>query len=64
MRRVFAASRMAAELVAALMFACVFLIFCVKIVMRYVGHNELAWTDEVSIILFIWIDRISGRASR
>ena len=37
------------------MFAAVFLIFCAKIVARYVEHAEMAWADEVSIILFIWI---------
>jgi TRAP-type C4-dicarboxylate transport system permease small subunit len=46
---------LAANIVAALMFAAVFLIFCLKIGMRYIAHNELAWPDEVSIILFIWI---------
>ncbi len=45
----------AAQLVAGLMFAAVFVIFCLKIAMRYIGHNEMAWTDEVSIILFVWI---------
>ena len=47
--------RLAAELVATLMFAAVFLIFCAKIVTRYGEHAEMAWADEVSIILFIWI---------
>jgi TRAP-type C4-dicarboxylate transport system permease small subunit len=46
---------LAARVVAALMFAAVFLIFCLKIVMRYGEHNEMAWADEVCIILFIWI---------
>ena len=44
-----------AELVAALMFAAVFVIFCAKIVMRYGEHSAMAWADEVNIILFIWI---------
>jgi TRAP-type C4-dicarboxylate transport system permease small subunit len=47
--------RLFANLVAALMFAGVFVIFCAKIVMRYALHDEMAWADEVSIILFIWI---------
>ena len=46
---------LAANLVAAAMFAAVFVIFCAKIVARYAEHNEMAWADEVSIILFIWI---------
>ncbi len=37
------------------MFAGVFAIFCAKIFMRYALHDEMAWADEVSIILFIWI---------
>lgn len=49
------AARLFADAVAVLMFAAVFIIFCLKIGMRYIGHNELAWTDEVAIILFIWI---------
>lgn len=49
------ALNLAARIVAALMFAAVFLIFCIKIVMRYGEHNEMAWADEVCIILFIWI---------
>jgi TRAP-type C4-dicarboxylate transport system permease small subunit len=49
------ALRLGANLVAAAMFAAVFVIFCVKIVMRYGEHNEMAWADEVCIILFIWI---------
>lgn len=48
-------ARLFANVVAALMFAAVFMLFCVKIGMRYFLHNELAWTDEVAIILFIWI---------
>lgn len=47
--------RRLAELVPALMFALVFLIFNYKIVTRYLEHDEAAWADEVSVILFIWI---------
>lgn len=47
--------RRAADLVAVLMFAAVFLIFVFKIGLRYIGHDSMAWADEVSIILFIWI---------
>ncbi|SEC55146.1 TRAP-type C4-dicarboxylate transport system, small permease component [Rhizobiales bacterium GAS191] len=45
----------AARLVAGLMFAGVFLVFLYKIVMRYAFHEALAWGEEVSVILFIWI---------
>ncbi len=47
--------RLVVDLVAAAMFAAVFVIFCAKIVARYGEHAEMAWADEVSIILFIWI---------
>ncbi len=49
------ALRSFADEVGAAMFAAVFLLFCLKIAMRYVWHNEFAWTDEVCTILFIWI---------
>lgn len=44
-----------AATVPALLFALVFLIFNYKIVTRYLEHDEAAWADEVSVILFIWI---------
>jgi TRAP-type C4-dicarboxylate transport system permease small subunit len=44
-----------AEIVSSAMFAFVFLIFNYKIITRYLEHNEAAWADEVSVILFIWI---------
>jgi TRAP-type C4-dicarboxylate transport system permease small subunit len=46
---------LAARLVAAAMFAAVFVIFCAKIVLRYAEHISMAWADEVCVILFIWI---------
>jgi TRAP-type C4-dicarboxylate transport system permease small subunit len=49
------ALNLAVRIVAVVMFAAVFLIFCTKVVMRYGEHNEMAWSDEVCIILFIWI---------
>jgi TRAP-type C4-dicarboxylate transport system permease small subunit len=45
----------AAELVACAMFACVFVVFLLKIVMRYAAGDALAWADEVSTVLFVWI---------
>lgn len=53
--RLVRALNLAVRIVAALMFAAVFLIFCTKVAMRYGEHNEMAWSDEVCIILFIWI---------
>lgn len=48
-------AQLAANLVAAAMFCAVFVIFCAKIIARYGEHDEMAWADEVSIVLFIWI---------
>lgn len=48
-------ARLTADAVGAAMFAAVFVLFCLKIGMRYFLHDELAWTDEVATILFIWI---------
>ena len=55
LERAGAALQRAARLVAGLMFAGVFLVFLYKIVMRYALHEALAWGEEVSVILFIWI---------
>jgi TRAP-type C4-dicarboxylate transport system permease small subunit len=54
-RRALGLARTGADIVAAVMFAAVFVIFCAKIVARYGEHAEMAWADEVSSILFIWI---------
>jgi TRAP-type C4-dicarboxylate transport system permease small subunit len=50
-----ARARGLANLVSGAMFAAVFLIFNYKIITRYLEHDEAAWADEVSVILFIWI---------
>ena len=55
MTRALAALRAAADAVAVAMFAAVFVIFVFKIALRYVAHDSMAWADEVSIILFVWI---------
>jgi TRAP-type C4-dicarboxylate transport system permease small subunit len=45
-----------ADVVTSLMFAGVFVIFCYKIARRYLPPQDaVAWADEVSVILFIWI---------
>ena len=44
-----------AEWLCSALFAGVFLVFVYKIVMRYVAHDAVAWADEVSVVLFIWI---------
>ncbi len=47
--------RDAAASVSGIMFVLVFLIFNYKIATRYLEHDEAAWADEISVILFIWI---------
>jgi TRAP-type C4-dicarboxylate transport system permease small subunit len=44
-----------AEYAVSLMFAGVFVVFVYKIVMRYAAGDAVAWADEISVILFVWI---------
>jgi TRAP-type C4-dicarboxylate transport system permease small subunit len=44
-----------ASLAASLMFVCVFLAFIYKIVMRYAAGDAVAWADEISVVLFVWM---------
>ena len=37
------------------MFACVFAVFMYKIALRYAAGDAVAWADEISVILFIWM---------
>src|ERR1700680_3862965 len=58
MNRISAAWQLAvrgARLAASLMFACVFVAFIYKIAMRYAAGDAVAWADEVSVVLFVWI---------
>jgi TRAP-type C4-dicarboxylate transport system permease small subunit len=48
-------AKRAADVVGSLMFACVFVVFIYKIAMRYLAGDALAWADEVSVVLFIWM---------
>jgi TRAP-type C4-dicarboxylate transport system permease small subunit len=48
-------TRRAAAVVAGLLFLAVFGIFDFKIAARYLGRGEAAWTDEICVVLFIWI---------
>lgn len=53
--RLAAALARAGEAASAVLFAAVFAIFVFKIAMRYLAHDPLAWGDEVTVVLFIWI---------
>jgi TRAP-type C4-dicarboxylate transport system permease small subunit len=48
-------AKRAADIVASLMFACVFVVFVYKIAMRYLAGDAIAWADEISVVLFIWM---------
>lgn len=50
-----ALARRLARAVAALMFAAVFLVFTLKVALRYAAGIQLAWADELCSILFVWI---------
>jgi TRAP-type C4-dicarboxylate transport system permease small subunit len=45
----------AVEALVVAMFAIVFATFIYKIIMRYAAHDAVAWADEVSVVLFVWI---------
>lgn len=44
-----------AELVAAAMFAGLFGAFLIQIFTRYVLNNPTAWTQELTLVLYIWV---------
>src|SRR5882757_1908889 len=44
-----------ARFIASAMFASVFVAFIYKIVMRYAAHDAVAWADEISVVLFVWM---------
>ena len=48
-------AKQAADLAVSLMFACVFAVFMYKIALRYAAGDAVAWADEISVILFIWM---------
>jgi TRAP-type C4-dicarboxylate transport system permease small subunit len=45
----------AAEALCVAAFVGVFLVFLWKIVMRYAAGDAVAWADEVTVVLFVWI---------
>jgi TRAP-type C4-dicarboxylate transport system permease small subunit len=53
--RIGAAIARVANAITSLMFIAVFAAFIYKIVMRYAAGDAVAWADEVSVVLFIWI---------
>jgi len=49
------ALRRFAELVAATLFALLFLVFLLQVFMRYVVNEPLGWTLEVSLVAYLWV---------
>jgi TRAP-type C4-dicarboxylate transport system permease small subunit len=47
--------RRGAEAVAAALFAALFAVFIVQITARFVFHRPLPWTDEVAVMLYVWV---------
>jgi TRAP-type C4-dicarboxylate transport system permease small subunit len=43
------------EAAVVVMFAVVFAVFIYKIIMRYAAGDAVAWADEISVVLFVWI---------
>ncbi len=54
-RRIARAVERVAEAFCVAAFAGVFLVFVWKISMRYLAGSAVAWADEVSVVLFVWI---------
>jgi TRAP-type C4-dicarboxylate transport system permease small subunit len=50
-----AALRSAAERFGAGLFAALFCVFIVQIVARFGFNRPLAWTDELAVVLYIWV---------
>jgi len=44
-----------ADLVGALLFAAIFLLFVLQVVARYVFAWPLGWPDELITVLFVWV---------
>ncbi|HEX9463428.1 MAG TPA: TRAP transporter small permease subunit [Alphaproteobacteria bacterium] len=54
-RRVLRLAQRAADIIAGALFLCVFAIFLFKVFMRYALHDAVAWADELSVVLFVWV---------
>lgn len=47
--------RRCADAVGGALFGCLFLVFLVQITARFVFDRPLPWTDELAVILYIWV---------
>lgn len=55
MRSFRARLRLFADVIAALLFAAMFAAFLVQVFARYILNNPIGWTQELVLILYIWI---------
>jgi hypothetical protein len=44
-----------ADAVGAALFAALFLVFMVQVVARFGFNRPLPWTDEVAVMLYVWV---------
>jgi TRAP-type C4-dicarboxylate transport system permease small subunit len=54
-RRLWSGAQRAAEGISAALFFAMFALFLLGIAMRYLADAPLAWTDELIMVLFIWL---------
>ena len=45
----------AADTVGGLLFAALFIVFLVQITARFVFNRPLPWTDELAVVLYVWV---------
>ena len=45
----------AADAVGGLLFSTLFVVFIVQVVARFVFDKPLPWTDELAVVLYIWV---------
>jgi TRAP-type C4-dicarboxylate transport system permease small subunit len=48
-------SRRLGDGVSVALFAALFLVFIVQIVARFIFHRPLPWTDELAVVLYVWV---------
>jgi TRAP-type C4-dicarboxylate transport system permease small subunit len=44
-----------ANAISAALFAALFVVFIIQITARFVFNHPMAWTDELAVILYIWV---------
>ena len=47
--------KQAADIVGGLLYSALFLVFVVQISARFGFNQPLAWTDELAVVLYIWV---------